>query len=55
MEVSGNKVCNQQGQLSVCGTTLQQWVAAGHDNGTTISKWPSDADLVAEGMALVAL
>lgn len=49
MVVHDNAVYNQAGAMDVCGTTLSKWVAAGHDEGTTMAKWPSDEALVAWG------
>ena len=30
---------------------LSDWVAAGHDKGTTSVRWPMDADLIAQARA----
>eukprot|EP00912_Choanoflagellata_sp_UC4_P000575 UC4_evm2s355 len=48
-EVHNNSVYSSSGSLNVCGTTLQKWVASGHDHGTTIARWPSDKEIVAMG------
>lgn len=48
MQVHGNTVATPGGSLLACGTFLKDWVAAGHDNGTTSVQWPSDADLIAK-------
>ena len=55
MIVHSNAVYNQPGAMEVCGTTLTRWVAEGHDDGTSIAKWPSDADVVAWGRRLLGL
>jgi hypothetical protein len=52
-EVHDNKVFSKDGTHDVCGTTLPKWVAAGHDNGTTIGKWPANDALIAMGKALL--
>lgn len=42
--------------LSVCGgVPLDQWVAQGHDQGTTLHALPSDEELVAMGRALLGM
>ena len=51
--VYGNKVFSRSGNHNVCGTTLAKWVAAGHDNGTTISHWPTDDELVDMGKRVI--
>jgi len=54
-EVHDNKVFSASGQLNVCGTTLSQWVAGGHDHGTTIAKWPTDEILVQAGKQVLGI
>jgi len=54
-QVSGNSVYIKNASLNVCGTTLQKWVAAGHDNGTTIHDLPSDEALVQMGKDLLGM
>jgi len=48
MKVHGNTVATPGGSLLACGTFLSEWVAAGHDVGTTSVQWPADAALVAQ-------
>lgn len=51
MNVSGNAVFNSDGDMDVCGTKLSKWTSEGHDDGTTIAKWPAHDDLIAMGVA----
>jgi len=51
--VNNNTLFSSSGTVDVCGTTLEKWVAAGHDKGTTISKWPTDDVLVQWGKKLL--
>lgn len=51
--VHDNQIFTKSGALSVCGTTLERWVAQGHDNGTTCEKWPSDEQIVQWGRDLL--
>jgi hypothetical protein len=44
--VGNNSVFTQDGTLSECGMTLEQWQAKGNDLGTTVAAWPEDADLI---------
>ena len=54
MQVSGNTVCTPGGELNVCGNVpLTQWVAKGHDPGTSLHVLPTDEDLVAAGIRLL--
>ena len=47
MEVHGNTVATPGASLEPCGGMfLSDWVAAGHDKGTTSVRWPTDAGLV---------
>ena len=56
MEVSGNSVYSPGGKMSVCGgKPLDQWVAAGHDHGTTLHSLPTDDALVAMGKQLLGI
>ena len=57
MLVSGNTVYAPGGVLGrVCGNhTLTQWVAAGHDKGTSRHDMPSDDALVAMGRELLGI
>merc|ERR1712150_294093 len=43
MNISGNAI------YTVCGTTLKNWVAQGHDHGTTIQKWPTNEAVIKMG------
>ena len=40
--------------MSVCGTTLEEWVKQGHDKGTTGHPWPTDAEMSAMVKAMLA-
>lgn len=51
--VHSNQVYSSSGDLKACGTTLSKWLAQGHDKGTTISKWPSDEELIQWGRDLL--
>jgi len=54
-EIFGNAISNQKGEMEVCGGhELNAWVKAGHDKGSSLSKWPTDAELVAKGLAVLA-
>lgn len=53
MVVEGNAVHNPSGELSVCGTTFAQWTAQGHDKGSTLAKWPSNAQVVAQARKIL--
>ena len=69
-EVHGNRVYSQTGSTTVClcppstgqhsmpcnaSMPLQQWVALGHDRGSTSRQWPVDEELVAWGKQLLKL
>jgi len=53
MNISGNAIYTDSGTMEVCGTTLKNWVAQGHDHGTTIQKWPTDEELIKMGLAAI--
>eukprot|EP00937_MAST-01D_sp_MAST-1D-sp2_P005490 g5490.t1 len=53
--VGNNSVFSESGNENICSTTLSQWVKQGHDQGTTISKWPTDDALVAMGKRTLAM
>ena len=45
----------QDGELKVCGGhELDDWVKSGHDKGSSISKWPTDSDLIKAGLSVIA-
>ena len=48
MVVYGNTVATPGASVAACGTFLEDWVAAGHDKGTTSVRWPTDATLIAQ-------
>jgi hypothetical protein len=52
--VHDNSLFSASGTANVCGTTLANWTAQGHDKGTTVDKWPADADLIVMGRAVLA-
>ena len=41
-----NSSYNPSGNISVCGTSLQEWVKEGNDPGTSISTLPSDQQII---------
>lgn len=51
--VGNNSVYTQDGTLSECGVSLQQWQAQGHDLGTTVAVWPQDDDLITQVRAVL--
>ena len=54
MQVYGNSVCTPSATLSVCGNVpLTQWVARGHDPGTSLHGLPADDELVSVGARLL--
>ena len=42
---SGNKVYTQDGKVSECGMSLEDFQAKGYDHGTTAGVWPEDQEL----------
>lgn len=54
-DVGNNRLFTKSGDLNVCNMTLHQWVAGGHDVGTTVSAWPTDADLIAWSRELLGM
>jgi hypothetical protein len=44
--VGNNSIYTPNGQATECGTSVQNWVAQGHDQGTTVSVYPQDSDLL---------
>lgn len=56
MNVSHNSIYTPSGNISVCGgVPLANWVASGHDNGTSIESLPSDAAIVQMGRLLLGV
>ena len=56
MEVSGNSVFTPGGKLAVCGAkSLTDWVAQGHDKGSSLHGMPTDDALVAMGRELLGI
>ena len=45
MTVNHNSVYSQTGDMPNCGG-LKQWLAGGHDPGSSINVWPSDASAI---------
>lgn len=56
-KVHDNKVFSQSGVTLVCNNKvpLSDWVAKGHDTGSTSGKWPSDQELVAIAKRILGL
>jgi hypothetical protein len=54
-QVHDNHVYSASGSTMVCGNTiaLADWVAKGHDKGSTTAKWPADEQLIAWGRGLL--
>ena len=56
MIVEGNAVYTPGGKLTVCGnSSLSEWVAQGHDHGTTLHPMPTDDALIAMGRDLLGI
>jgi len=53
--VHDNAVFSETGQCTVCGKDLKDYVAEGHDHGSTVAKWPADAALVAMGKKVLGM
>lgn len=53
--VHDNRVFSANGQALVCNSTvpLKEWVANGHDQGSTVAKWPADEVLISWATALL--
>ena len=51
MEVHGNTVATPGASIEACGMFLEDWVALGHDHGTTSVQWPANAALIAKAKA----
>ena len=47
--VRNNTVYSKSGGLKVCGMNFSAYQRLGHDRGTTVHPWPSDATLIAMG------
>ena len=54
-EVHDNAVFSQSGNLNVCGMDFKAYQAEGHDKGSSVAKWPSDANLVAMGKKVLGM
>ena len=58
-EVHSNRVFSSTGNVTVCEPPdeipLQDWLAQGHDKGTTIAAWPADDTLIAWGKAMLGM
>ena len=55
--VHDNKVYSQSGTAKICGMNFEQWLASGksHDKGSSIARWPTDAELIAMGKAVLGM
>ena len=53
--VNDNAVYSKSGELQVCKTDFKAWTAAGHDKGSTLAKWPADAELIAMGKKVLGM
>jgi len=53
--VGDNRVYSRSGDERVCGTNLTEWLARGKDAGTTVGRWPDDAQLVHWGRELLRM
>ena len=57
-DVHDNKVFSADGQTRVCARpqmNLSDWVAQGHDHGSTSAKWPTDDHLVGWAKAILGI
>merc|ERR1719461_1498421 len=50
-QVHNNQYYTSSGAMTECGKDLAQWQSAGHDQGSTVAKVPTDDDLIARGRA----
>lgn len=54
--VHDNRVFSADGSTVVCyNVTLEEWVARGHDRGSTSWPWPAASEVTAWGRALLGL
>jgi hypothetical protein len=53
--IGGNAVRSNDTVMSACGKPLQQWVAEGHDNGTTLGPLPHDNEIIAAARILLGI
>lgn len=51
--VHNNTVSSATGDVRVCGMNFSAWQSQGHDRGTVVRRWPTDAELVALGEAVL--
>ena len=54
-EVHDNTVFSQTGKLEVCKMDFAAYIAAGHDEGSTLAKWPADSAMVAMGKKVLGM
>ena len=54
-QVHDNQVFSANGSLQVCGSSFKAYQAQGHDEGSTLAKWPSDDALVAMGKKVLGM
>eukprot|EP01047_Picozoa_sp_COSAG01_P017812 COSAG01_NODE_951_length_12498_cov_30.544018_8_plen_127_part_00 len=56
-QVHDNRVFSANGSTMVCNNslTLEEWVARGHDHGSTSQSWPTNAEVTAWGRALLGM
>ena len=50
-----NHVFSKSGTEDVCGMPFKAYQAEGHDKGTTIAAWPSNAAVVAMGKKVLGM
>ena len=56
MSVSSNSIrAAAYRSLTACGTTLAQWIAEGHDRGTTLGPLPATAEVIASARTILGL
>ena len=51
--VGRNAVFSRNGSLEVCGLPFREWQGQGHDQETTLGKWPHTAEIIKRVNALL--
>ena len=53
IKLHDNQIFTPAGNTSMCGQPLEEWLNKGFDRGTTVRKWPADADIIQEARRLL--